>query len=164
MTIPEAAGLVLQSCALGKNGEIFVLDMGKAVRITELAEHLIRLSGFEPHKDIPIKYVGLKPGEKLYEELRHITANCTETTHPRIKCLVSTPEPIDTVRGYLTRFNGDLHLQSGDNLKRILKSMLPEYTPCLSDTPVPFPARDHSHVVPLISASASEPGVPHPRR
>jgi len=69
MTIPEAASLILQAGAMGKGGEIFVLDMGKPVKISELAENMIRLSGLEPSKDIQIEYVGLRPGEKMHEEL-----------------------------------------------------------------------------------------------
>lgn len=84
MTIPEASQLVLQAGAYAKGGEIFVLDMGKPVRIYDLAENLIKLSGFEPNKDIKIEVTGLRPGEKLYEELLMNEEGLTETKHKKI--------------------------------------------------------------------------------
>ena len=84
MTIPEASQLVLQAGAYAKGGEIFVLDMGDPVKIYDLAENLIKLSGFEPHKDIAIEVTGLRPGEKLYEELLMSEEGLTETKHKKI--------------------------------------------------------------------------------
>src|SRR3989337_462947 len=84
MTIPEAAQLILQAGTMGKGGEIFVLDMGEPVKISYLAEQLIRLSGKKPGEDIGIVYTGLRPGEKLYEELFHDTEKLAETSHPKI--------------------------------------------------------------------------------
>lgn len=84
MTIPEAASLILQSFILGNGGEIFVLDMGEPIKIQELAEQMIILSGKEVGKDISIEYTGLRPGEKLFEELFHESERLTATTHNKI--------------------------------------------------------------------------------
>ncbi|EEG77504.1 polysaccharide biosynthesis protein [Dethiobacter alkaliphilus] len=84
MTIPEAVQLVIQAGAMGEKGEIFVLDMGEPVKITDLAHDLIRLSGFEPNKDIHISYTGIRPGEKLYEELLTNEEGNKTTKHTRI--------------------------------------------------------------------------------
>jgi len=132
MTIPEAVGLVLQSCAQGAGGEVFVLDMGKPVKIAELARQMIRLSGLEPDRDIEIKFIGLRPGEKLYEELHHLQANCTRTAHGRIKRLTSKPVSLRQLRVQMHWLSEALHTASADELKRMLKVILPEYTPSLS--------------------------------
>lgn len=84
MTIPEAAQLVIQAGAIAKGGEIFILDMGECVRIDDLARDLIRLSGFKPDVDIKIEYTGLRPGEKLYEELLLAEEGIKTTSHPNI--------------------------------------------------------------------------------
>ena len=84
MTIPEAVQLVLQAAALGNQGEVFVLDMGEPVRVFDLATDLIRLSGLEPDVDIEVRFTGMRPGEKLYEELFFTGAEVTPTVHPKI--------------------------------------------------------------------------------
>jgi FlaA1/EpsC-like NDP-sugar epimerase len=84
MTIPEACMLVLEAGSTGKGGEIFVFDMGEPVKIYDLAKKMIRLSGFEPNIDIPIQFTGLRPGEKLYEELLNSSEKTQETHHPKI--------------------------------------------------------------------------------
>lgn len=132
MSIPEAVGLVLQSSAQGEGGEIFVLDMGKPVKIAELARQMIRLSGLEPDRDIEIKFIGLRPGEKLYEELHHLHANCTSTRHARILRLTSEPVALSKVRGQLTWLRKQLHTASPYDLKTMLHAIMPEYTPSLS--------------------------------
>ena len=84
MTIPEAVSLILQAGAYAKGGEVFVLDMGQPVRIDDMARKMIRLSGFEPDVDIKIVYTGLRPGEKLYEELLTSEEGTTSTKHKKI--------------------------------------------------------------------------------
>ena len=85
MTIPEAASLVVQAGAIGGEGEIFVLDMGEPVRILDLARNMIRLSGKEPDRDVPIEFVGARPGEKLFEELWGADEEVRPTSHPKIQ-------------------------------------------------------------------------------
>ena len=96
MLIPEAAQLVLQAGAYAKGGEIFVLDMGKAVKIYDLAENLIRLSGYKPNEDIKIKITGLRPGEKLYEELLMNNDELRKTAHNKI--FIDKPETISLIK------------------------------------------------------------------
>jgi FlaA1/EpsC-like NDP-sugar epimerase len=85
MTIPEASQLVLQAGAIGKGSEIFVLDMGQPIKILDLAEEMIRLAGKRPNHDIPIEFTGIRPGEKLFEELATDNEQTRPTTHPKIR-------------------------------------------------------------------------------
>jgi FlaA1/EpsC-like NDP-sugar epimerase len=133
MTIPEAVGLVLQSGAQGTGGEIFVLDMGKPVKIVDLARQLIQLSGLRPDKDIRIEYVGLRPGEKLFEELSYKDEFFTPTHHPKIMRLKNQPLPLEDVRAYLRELAASLSLPDARLLKMILKKGVPEYTPFMAD-------------------------------
>ncbi len=128
MTIPEAVGLVLQSFVLGKGGEIFVLDMGQPVKIVDLARQMIILSGFQPGEDIEIAFTGLKPGEKLFEELQHQTEEHQPTEHPRIMRFVShamfSESGVQELEQRLYEFDSN-------QLKALLKNLVPEYTPFL---------------------------------
>jgi FlaA1/EpsC-like NDP-sugar epimerase len=108
MTIPEAVRLVLQAAILGSGSEVFVLDMGRPVRIYDLACDLIRLNGLEPERDIPIAFIGLRPGEKLHEELYTRTEQARHTTHPGIWVARQKPIPfgqeLDRVIDQLEQF------------------------------------------------------------
>jgi len=132
MTIPEAVGLVLQAGALGKGGEIFVLDMGDPVKIVDLARQMIELSGYRAGEDIEIRFVGLRPGEKMFEELSHHKEQLTETGHPKIFRFVSTPVPLPSVEDYFERLRPRLGSVEPGELKQAIQEMVPEYKPYLS--------------------------------
>ena len=132
MTIPEAVGLVLQSAAQGQGGEIFVLDMGKPIKIVDLARQMIELSGLKPDEDIQIEFVGLRPGEKLFEEINHKLENITPTSHPKILRFVSQPRDVDEVRETLKQLSCRLHDTEPNQLKTLLKEAVPEYQPYLT--------------------------------
>lgn len=131
MTIPEAAGLVLLSGAIGEGGEIFVLDMGSPVKIVDLAKQLIELSGLRPGDDIDIEFVGLRPGEKLFEELQHKGENLKETEHPKIMRFVCDPEDLQDVRARLDELDKLVYSRDAEQLKFWLKEEVPEYVPYL---------------------------------
>jgi FlaA1/EpsC-like NDP-sugar epimerase len=132
MTIPEAAGLVLQAATLGSGGEIFVLDMGKPVKIVDLARQLIELSGFKPDEDIDIQFVGLRPGEKLFEELSHKAENTTTTSHPKIMRFVSDAQPLPEIKDLFEKLENRLHSTEVEELKHLIKTGVPEYLPYLA--------------------------------
>ena len=132
MTIPEAAGLVLQSAAQGVGGEIFVLDMGKPVKIVDLARQLIELSGLKPGEDIEIVFTGLRPGEKLFEELSYEGENITPTDHPKIMRFVCEPQLLKDVRKHLDLLAAHLYDAEANQLKLMLKDAVPEYQPYLT--------------------------------
>jgi FlaA1/EpsC-like NDP-sugar epimerase len=127
MTIAEAAQLVLQACAMGRGGEIFVLDMGKPVKIVELARQLIRLSGFEPEEDIPIEFTGMRPGEKLFEELNTASENMLPTYHDKIKIFSGSGLPADHAATHLRRIQRACEQRNAALLLTELKAMVPEY-------------------------------------
>ena len=131
MMIPEAVGLVLQASVQGNGGEIFVLDMGQPVKIVDLAKNMIELSGYKVGEDIEIKFVGLKPGEKLFEELQHSSEMHLPTSHPRIMRLISGGDPISASRRAVKEFEPFIDELSANDLKRNLKVIIPEYEPCL---------------------------------
>jgi FlaA1/EpsC-like NDP-sugar epimerase len=140
MTIPEAAGLVLQSCSQGEGGEIFVLDMGSPVRIVDLARSLIELNGFRPETDIEIEFTGLRPGEKLFEELSYRGEKLAPTRHAKIMRFQSEPLPFDVLQKNMRKMMDCLHTTGSDELKLILKGLVKEYVPQFSAGTPPNPA------------------------
>ncbi len=127
MTIPEACRLVLEAAAIGQGGQIYVFDMGRPVKITEMAEKMIRLSGLEPGQDIQIVYTGLRPGEKLYEELLATTENTMPTHHPRILIgKVRDKDPTE-VRAAIDELIALLDNGSEAHIVQRMQQMIPEY-------------------------------------
>ncbi|GAA0083714.1 nucleoside-diphosphate sugar epimerase/dehydratase [Clostridium sp. CTA-7] len=127
MTIPEASQLVLQAGAFAKGGEIFVLDMGKPVKIYDLACDLIRLSGFEPNKDIKIKVTGLRPGEKLYEELLMSEEGLTNTKHKKIFIGKPTFNDIYELKSQMEELKYIIEKNDIENLILKVKDIVPTY-------------------------------------
>jgi len=130
MSIPEAAQLVLQAGAMGQGGEVFILKMGEPLLIRELAERLIEFSGYQPGVDIDIEYTGLRPGEKLHEELMTEIEGSQTTSHEKILVVDNrqSPDP-----GLLRKLDDlekeNLSAKTAFEIKAILKSFVPEYTP-----------------------------------
>jgi len=140
MTIPEACMLVLQSAVQGSGGEIFVLDMGKPVRIVDLARHMIELSGLKPDVDIQIEFIGVRPGEKLFEELSHKAENVVPTRHSKILRLVAPPPDWGTLKQTLRKLRDDSLNAEPDQVKQMLHAIVPEYTPSLKPIAQSLPA------------------------
>jgi FlaA1/EpsC-like NDP-sugar epimerase len=128
MTIPEAAQLVLQASTMGNGGEIFVLDMGKPVRIVDLARQLILLSGLKPDEDIAIEFVGTRPGEKLYEEINMADEHMLPTPHERIKVFAGSCLSADSARHHLALLSQACESRDLRALLVELKSIVPDYT------------------------------------
>lgn len=129
MTIPEASRLVIQAGAMAKGGEIFILDMGKPIKIANLAEDMIRLSGYTPHVDIKIVYTGLRPGEKLYEELLQAEEGTTKTCHDSI--FVGKPFDLhwEDVSKMLEELERCADCGDDDEIISVLKMCVPTYKP-----------------------------------
>jgi len=127
MTIPEACQLVLEACKMGHGGEIFIFDMGKPVKIAELAKKMIRLSGLEPEKDIRIQYTGLRPGEKLFEELLNKQENTIATHHPKILIAKVRKYKFDQIANDIESLTNLFKTQNNMALVSKMKEIVPEY-------------------------------------
>lgn len=130
MTIPEAAQLVLQAFSIGKGGEVFVLEMGEAVKIADLAKNLILLSGLQPERDIEIQFTGLRPGEKMFEELNLQDEHLIPTSHAKIRSYVSHQD-LDSmqIKASLQRLQAIVEGHDVANLVLLLKELVPDYNP-----------------------------------
>lgn len=147
MTIPEAAQLVIQAGALAQGGEIFILDMGKPVKIVDMALDLIRLAGLEPGKDIPIVFTGIRSGEKLYEEILTAEEGLSSTCHNRI----FIGKPLDFSWNELLAGIAQLEqiaekgstMEDKQSIIEILQGIVPGYQSASyvkeESTPVPYP-------------------------
>jgi len=132
MTIPEASMLVVQSAVQGTGGEIFVLDMGKPVKIVDLARQMIELSGLKPDEDIQIEFIGMRPGEKLFEEISRTGENFAPTTHSKIFRFISQPADLAWISETLQDLREGIHHLKPDQIKLRLREALPDYTPSLA--------------------------------
>ena len=126
MTIPEASQLVLQAGALGSGGEIFILDMGRPIKILDLAEDMIRLSGLTPYEDIDIVFTGVRNGEKLFEELEITGENLVKTHHPKIFIGKIAAYSRDDVSSILADFQKAVENRNDDEIRRIFNNVVPE--------------------------------------
>jgi len=132
MSIPEAVQLVLQAFAMGSGGEIFVLDMGEPIRIMELAQNMIRLAGLTPGSDIKIEYTGLRPGEKLFEEINTCSEDMLPTYHEKIKIFSSRYPVPEDMAVWVDELRAIVKAGNAEEAKLHLLSLVPEY---LGSTP-----------------------------
>ncbi len=146
MTIPEASQLVLQAGSMGQGGEIYLFDMGEPVKIVALAEELIRLSGLRPYEDIAIVFSGLRPGEKLYEELLLDGEGVRPTQHGKICIVGSVPQDREVLLMQMEELIAAARILDKEKVRTCLQRIVPEYTPVM------HPLISKSKVVPLRAA------------
>jgi FlaA1/EpsC-like NDP-sugar epimerase len=127
MTIPEASQLILQAGCMGKGGETFILDMGTPIRIVDIARDLIRLSGLRPDEDIAIEFIGLRPGEKLYEELITQGEGIVKTHHNKILVLQGVGQSLEALNESIKRLVDAADAFDAEGIRQRLKEIVPEY-------------------------------------
>ncbi len=131
MSLQEASQLIIQCGSFGKDGEIFLLEMGKPIKIVQMVEDLIRLSGLEPEIDIPIVFTGLRPGEKLYEELQMLNEKKVNTSHKKIMILKESKSPLDwkVFKSSILTLLDKANKLDIDEIQKLLRQILPTYSP-----------------------------------
>lgn len=129
MTIPEAAQLVLQAGSMGHGGEIFLLDMGDPVKIVDLARDLITLTGLRPGDDIEIAFTGMRPGEKLFEELSIEGEDVSRTAHPKIGIMKKRAEKWDSILNGIDKLVQLALANDTIGVRKTLAEVVPEYAP-----------------------------------
>lgn len=142
MTIPEACQLVLQAAVIGKGGQICVLDMGEPVKIVDLARNLILLSNLRPDQDIKVEFTGMRPGEKLYEELNTMLEDTAPTTHEKIRIFVGNGMPENDMLYWLDRLREICESRDAGRLVVALKEIVIDYSPSASLLKRVIEARD----------------------
>lgn len=145
MSIEEAAQLILQAGAMGGGGEIFILKMGASVKIVQLAHDLIKLLGYEPEKEIKIQFTGLRPGEKLYEELITEGEGILPTRHEKIMVLHGNGKSKEEMEELLSRLSRRALIHDAPGIKQVLHDIIPEYTPDLQAESVVSPPQSKPH-------------------
>jgi FlaA1/EpsC-like NDP-sugar epimerase len=143
MTIPEAAQLVLQASATGEGGQVLLLDMGEPVRIVDLARNMITLSGFVPGEDIDIRFTGVRPGEKLFEELRTEGEDIEPTVHPKVLVWRHAPAAWEDVESAIERLGALANCPNRLDVVRALQEIVPEYQPSARNDNSEGPADAH---------------------
>jgi FlaA1/EpsC-like NDP-sugar epimerase len=144
MTIPESVQLIMQAGAMGKGGEIFILDMGEPVKIVDLARDMISLSGLEPDRDIKIIYTGLRPGEKLYEELLTAGEEITSTLHSKIKIAAAEKNDFNELTALIDELLESLRAGFSINTVERIKRIVPEFQP-ENGGPQAYSPMEHEH-------------------
>jgi FlaA1/EpsC-like NDP-sugar epimerase len=163
MTIPEAAQLVLQAGAMGQGGEIFLLDMGEPVKIVDLANDLITLSGLRPGEDIEVRFTGMRPGEKLFEELSITGEDVSRTSHSKIGIIKKRPEDFNRVCQGISDLLAIADDASVENIRKQLGSIVPEYQPGEMAKAVAAPAKKPAKQAEAEPATGSVSGQPNVR-
>ena len=161
MTIPEAVSLVLQAMVMGDDGQVFVLDMGKPLRIIDVARRVIELHGLIPNKDIEIVETGMRPGERLHEELLTEVEGMTQTSHQRLWIAQQERLEYDVLAAAIADMERAVRISDAHEAISILKSLVPTFTPGQHLLPQPPPEAERINVIHGVAANNGNGIVPH---